>query len=112
MDDDGVFMWATSNTPLTFSNFWSDMGPLEGKCLQLLRNGFTEPHELDSYYWVYSGGFPNNCTMDIDNGFICEAAGKSTINVFIHLYLIHSILMFLQPLFAQLHLLMQQANVF
>ena len=59
--------------PLIYTNWWNDHGTLNSTCVQLLKNGKTNPKKLDSFYWTMAAGkySGDDCT-DGDNAFICE----------------------------------------
>merc|ERR1711973_274945 len=73
-DGNGVWNWVTSGNPLIYTNWWSDPGRLNSTCVQLLKNGMTNPKKLDSFYWTMAAGNykDEDCKGDGDNAFICE----------------------------------------
>ena len=71
-DHDGVWTWTTSGKPLVYTNWWRDMGRLNATCIQLLRDGWTSPNALDSFYWAHASTGYECMDSDDDNGVICE----------------------------------------
>ena len=58
---------------MIYSNWWTDPGTLNSTCVQLLKNGKTNPRKLDSFYWTMAaGGYNQKDCNDGDNAFICE----------------------------------------
>ena len=80
VDGNGNWVWTTSGNPMTYTNWWIDHGSLDSRCVQLLKNGKTNPKKLDSFYWTMAAG-PNDCRKDGDNGVICEKKPNSSLEL-------------------------------